>query len=390
MRRITCSGWPRRLRRGHPRRVVARGMCDRRLAGDDRAHDCLAADVATAAVPSRTPTPSSPKAFELERIDRSFPSVIALESTGAQLYWASEASIWRFSPGADDAEKVYEAPAEGAVVWDLAAVDGAYVFSERLANPAGSWRVQYVAGDAPAVELDRGIAERGAPPTLAIDERRIAWAGFDESTGTPRSFLRVVERASPAAPTTILDLDIDAGLLWYPQLDRDALWYSDHRARLRGDRGGRRVPHRDHRRRQSFGRAGPVQGLERIFEPAVSTDYVVWKAVEPELSALTWGDLHALDRRSNERLVIAEQANHPSSRVAVRRLRGDHPSAGSCSTTWRRGPWSRSLIRCTAPTGRSGLPAVSGNLLGYSVSVEGIQHGVLECPSRLTADRTAA
>lgn len=314
--------------------------------------------------------PSSPTAFAFERIDRSFPSVVALTSTGAELVWASEASVWRFSPGDDDAQKVYEGRAEGAVVWDVAAVDGAYVLSERLAKPPGSWRVAYIAGNAPAVELERGIAERGAPPTLAIDERRIAWAGFDESTGEPRSFLRVVERGGHAAPTTLLDLDIDAGLLWYPQLDRDALWYSIIEPDFKGTGAG------DEFHIATVDLANPsvepvqLLGLGRVFEPAVSTDYVVWKSVEPELSALTWGDLYALDRRSNERLVIAEQANHPSvgSRfVAFEEISHRELLLYDLAT--------RAVVAVPDPMhgakGTVGVPAVSENLLGYSTSVKG-------------------
>jgi hypothetical protein len=325
---------------------------------------------ATAAIPSSTPTPSSPRTFALERIDRSFPSVIALTSTGAQLYWASEASVWRFAPGDDAAQEVYEDPDEGAVVWDVAAVDGAYVFSERLAKPLGLWRVQYIAGNAPAVELDRGIAERGAPPTPAIDERRIAWAGFDESTGTPRSFLRTVERARRAAPTTLLDLDIDAGLLWYPQLDRDALWYSIIEPDFEGTGAGDEFHIATIDLANPSGEPDQFMHLDRVFEPAVSTDYVVWKAVDPELAALTWGDLHALDRRSNERLVIAEQANHPSvgSRfVAFEEITHSELLLYDLAT--------RALVEVPDPVpganGTVGVPAVSGNLLGYSVSVKG-------------------
>lgn len=325
---------------------------------------------ATTVIPSSRPTPSSPAAFAFERIDRSFPSVIALTSTGAQLYWASEASIWRFAPGDDDAEEIYESTGRGAVVWDVAAVDGAYVFSERLADPPGSWRVQYVAGDAPAVELDRGVAERGAPPTLAIDERRIAWAGFDESTGEPRSFLRVVERGGRAGPNTLLDLDIDAGLLWYPQLDRDALWYSIIEPDFEETGAGDEFYIASIDLANPSGESVPFQGLGRVFEPAVSSDYVVWKQVEPELSALTWGGLVALDRRSNERLVITGQANHPSigSRfVAFEEITHQELLLYDLAT--------RALVAVPDPmhgaNGTVGIPAVSGNLLGYSVSVNG-------------------
>jgi hypothetical protein len=235
---------------------------------------------ATEVLSPSTPAPSSPTEFVLEKIDRPFPAVTALTSTGDHLYWGSEATIWRFTPGDRDPQPVYENPAEGALIWDVEAVDDAFAFSELLVSPAGSWRVSYVAGDgATAVELDRGFAERGAPPTLAIDGGRIAWAGFVETSGAPRSFLRVVERASLDAPTTVLDLEIDDGLLWYPQLDRDTLWYGIIEPDFEGTGGG------DDISIATIDLANPSAGPARFdgrdndFNPAVAEDHVVWKSV---------------------------------------------------------------------------------------------------------------
>ena len=325
---------------------------------------------ATAGLPPNTPTPSSPAAFALETIDRTFPSVVSLTSTGARLQWASEASIWRFAPGDPGPERVYQSPVDEAVVWDVAAAEDAYVFSERLAEPAGSWRVAYVEGDAPPVELERGVAERGAPPTLAIDDRRIAWAGFDESSGSPRSFLRVIDRANPDVPTTLLDLDIDDGLLWYPQLDRDTLWYSIIEPDFEGAGGG------DASHIETMNMADPsaqrvrFEGGDNDFDAAVTVDYVVWKSVQPGLSALTWGSLHLLDRRSNERLVIAGQANHPTLGtrfVAFEEIAHEKVLLYDLAT--------RSIVDLPDPmgglNGTVGAPAISRNLLGYSVSVKG-------------------
>jgi hypothetical protein len=112
------------------------------------------------------------------------------------------------------------------------------------------------------------------------------------------------------------------------------------------------------------------EGLDNVFDPAVSTDHVIWKSVEPGLSALTWGELHALDRRSNERLVIAEQANHPSigSRfVAFEEISRRKLVLYDLAT--------RSLAEVPDPIrgarGTVGPASISGSLLGYSVSVKG-------------------
>ena len=328
--------------------------------------------VATSAdLPTSTPAPSSPTEFALEQLDRAFPTVTALTSTGDHLYWASGASIWRFTPGETDPRRVYENPAEGALIWDVAATDDGFAFSELLESPAGTWRVAFVdREEATPLELDRGVAEGGAPPTLAIDDRRIAWAGFDESTGAPRSFLRVVERSNPDAATTLLDLDIEDGLLWYPQLDRDALWYGIIEPDLEGTDAGDGIS------LETIDLTNPSAGPARFdgdgnaFSPAVAVDQVVWKSVEPGLAALTWGELHVLDRQSNERVPIADQANNPSigSRfVAFEEISRRKLLLYDLAT--------RTVVEIPDPmrgaNGTVGPVAISGNLLGFNVSSKG-------------------
>ena len=326
---------------------------------------------ATVGLPAPTPASSSPTDFTLREIDREFPAVTALTSTGEHLYWGSEAAVWRYTPDDPDPQRVYENPADGALMWDVAAVDDALVLSELLQSPAGTWRVAYVPDDgAAAVELDRGIAEQGAPPTLAIDGQRIAWAGFDESSGSPRSFLRVAERASPDAATTLLDLDIDDGLHWHPQLDEDTLWYGIIEPDFAGTGAGDEI--HIETIDLTHPSAGPARfdGDDNDFNPAVSEDYVVWKSVEPGFAALTWGQLRVLDRHTNERLVIADRANNPSigSRfVAFEEISHQKLLIYDLAT--------RTLVEVPDPIGGAngtvGPVAISGNLLGYGVSAKG-------------------
>ena len=295
-------------------------------------------------------------------------------STGEHLYWGSEAAVWRFTPGATDPQHVYGNPADGALIWDVAAADNAFVFSELLASPAGTWRVAYIPNDgAAAVELDRGIAERGAPPTLAIDTRRVAWAGFDETSGSPRSFLRVAERVSPDAANTLIDLDIDDGLLWHPQLDENALWYGIIEPDFAGTGAGDEI-HIETIDLSNLS-AGPARfdGHDNDFNPAVSADHVVWKSVEPGFAALTWGQLHVLDRRTNERLVIADQSNNPSlgSRfVAFEEISHQKLLIYDLAT--------RTLVEIPDPkrgnNGTVGPAAISGNLLGFTASAKGAKN----------------
>jgi hypothetical protein len=220
------------------------------------------------------------------------------------------------------------------------------------------------------VEVDRGVAERGRPPTLDLDDRRVAWAGFDESSGTPRSFLRFTDLATPGAATTVLDVDIDERLLWYPELDGDALWYST----IDPDFEGTGVGDELHIETIDLSNvsAGPARfaGAGLDFEPAVTPDFIVWKSVEPGFSALTWGTLHVLDRGSNERFVLPGQADHPS--VGARFIAFEeffHRELLLYDLA------TRSIVKIADPMrgarGTIGVPSIAGDLLAYSISVKG-------------------
>ena len=320
--------------------------------------------------PATTPLPSSPTRFDVHRVTGSFPAVTALTGTGDRLYWASEASIWRYTPGETEPDRIYQNPTRGALVWDLSARGGAIVFSERLPDPAGTWVVRYLAGDSSEPrEVDAGVAERGAPPTVDIDERRLAWAGFDEGSGSPRTFLRVAERSDVEAKRTPIEDDIDARLLWYPQLDDDTLWYStiDPDFEGTGEGDAFRIETLD----LADARAVPAIGEpSNAFEAVVTPDFVAWKSVDPGFSALTWGQIHVLDRRSDEELVIATRANHPS--------------LGSRFVTFEEFFHRQLLVYDLAtrrtieipgslPDGKGtiGVPVIADSLLGYSISVRG-------------------
>jgi hypothetical protein len=315
--------------------------------------------------------PSSPTAFDTRTVPGSFPAVTALTSTGDRMYWASEASIWRYTPGEAEATRIYENPVHGALVWDLSALGGALVFSEQLPVPAGTWLVRYVPGDgAEPVEVDAGVAERGAPPTVDLDERRFAWAGFDEGSGSPRTFLRTAERSDVEAERTPIEDDIDERLLWYPQLDRNTLWYSTIDPDFEGTGEG------DAFRIETLDLADPnaapeVTGeMSNVFEPVVTPEFLAWKSVDPGFSALTWGQIHVLDRGSGEELVIASRANHPS--------------LGSRFVTFEEF-FHRQLLVYDLATRRTieipgalqggkgtiGVPAIAGRLLAFSTSIRG-------------------
>ena len=322
------------------------------------------------APPSTDPPPWSPTEFATELIEPDFPTVTALTSTGERLYWASGSSIWGYVPGELRAERLYASGTRGAVVWDIAAVDDTILFAERLPEPAGRWRVAVIGrtGAVP-VDVDSGLAKGGAPPTVAIDGRRLAWVGFDETSGEPRAFLRVADRSDPTI-TTLFESDIDDALLWYPQLDENTLWYAKIDPDFEGTGAG------DAFHIESLDLETPSSapvtfaGLELAFEPSVTPAYIAWKSVDRGFSALTWGEIGVLDRRSGQRFVIAAQTNHPS--------------VGSSFVTFEEFFHERLVVYDLAThrsieipdplhgaKGTIGVPVVAGDLLGYTASVGG-------------------
>lgn len=372
---MSHAGWPRRGHAALPAALVLAWSvvgCITDAPATDRPAPETQPSPGTAAPPTRTPSPSSPTAFDVQRVEGTFPDLIALTSTGEELYWASGAAVWRFAPGDAVATKLYENQAGGALAWDVAASGGAAIISEGLPNPAGAWRLLYLAdGDAP-LELDAGIAEHGRPPTVAIDGEHIAWAGFDEASGSPRSFLRFASADDPTSATTVIDETIDDRLLWYPELDGDTLWYSS----IDPDFEGTGVGDETHIETidLAVAAAAPVRfhGAGLDFDVAVSPDHIVWKSVEPGFSALTWGELHLLDRRSGEQLEIATQADRPSVGarfVAFEELFHRRLLLYDLAT--------RSVLEVPdarlGGRGTIGIPAVAGNLLAYSVAARGQQ-----------------
>jgi len=220
------------------------------------------------------------------------------------------------------------------------------------------------------VDVDAGVAERGAPPTVDLDEHRIAWAGFDEASGAPRTFLRVADRSDVTAQRTVLDAAVDDRLLWHPQLDGDTLWYGtidpDFEATGEGDEihvetVDLAAPSPEPRRVEMPGSA---------FEAAVTDGHVAWKSIEPGFSALTWGDISVEDRGSGDRFVVATRANHAS--VGARFVTFEeffHRKMLVYDLATRRTIEIPDAL--PAAKGTIGVPEIAGDLLAFSISVRG-------------------
>lgn len=229
--------------------------------------------------------------------------------------WPSE--LWRYIPGSPAPERLFASPREDSSISAVAAASSGYAFVE-LSKPAfgkGGWRIWFLSGPGEEpVELDRGRARgAGFAPTIAMDDERIVWAGFDEPSSGAVSRLSMVSIGDLAAVTELRTLPIRDGLLWYPTLNGDELWYGIIRADFELTGVG------DEFHLETLDLANPAslparfRGTGNDFNPAVNDAYVAWKTTEPGDAALSWGTIFVMDRRSEAVATIpVANADRPS------------------------------------------------------------------------------
>ncbi len=229
--------------------------------------------------------------------------------------WPSE--MWRYVPGAAKPEILFASPRRDANITGVVAAGPGWAFVElsETAFGKGGWRIWFLAGPGEEpIELDRGRAPgAGSAPTIAMDDEHIAWAAFDEPADGPWSVLRVAKIAQLGRTTTLVKLRIRDGLLWYPALHGEELWYGV----IKGDFELTGVGDEFHVETIDLANpdATPVRfaGRGDDFHPAVNDDFVVWKTNVRGDSALNWGTLHVVDRRTGaEATIPVAHANRPS------------------------------------------------------------------------------
>jgi hypothetical protein len=257
----------------------------------------------------------------LHELDSRYVPGAALRSADGQLVWSAgdptSSQIWRYRPGSPEPERVFTSPRDDGTITAIEAAASGYAFVEvsPKAFGDGGWRVWFLTGPGEEpVELGRGQAKgAGYAPTIAMDERRVVWAGFDEPASGAVSRLSMASTVPPAAAETLVELPVRDGLLWFPALNGDELWYGV----IKGDFDATGVG--DELHLETLDLADPdspaveFSGVGNDFNPAVSPDFVAWKSTAPGDSALTWGTLHVLDRRTQlQATVPVPMANGPS------------------------------------------------------------------------------
>lgn len=272
--------------------------------------------------PSATEAALRPTEVEIQLLPDAFTSNTPL-SLGTELVWSmgggnASPDLWRFVPErGGDPELVFESPLRDSVVGNVARSGAGYAFAERndRAYGDGGWRVWFLpTGSATPVEIDRGnaVGARGIP-TLDLDDRRLAWAGFDEPESGPRSFLRVVELAAPTLATALIDAPIEEALIWHPILEGDTLWYATILADFDYSGEGDEF----HIETRDLGRptepSTRFEGTANDFNLALSDAFIAWKTAAPGFAALNWGDIWVQPRDGGEAVRMdVQSANEPS------------------------------------------------------------------------------
>lgn len=230
-----------------------------------------------------------------------------LRSLGDSFIWTmgpeSTADIWRATPG-EGPVRVFENPLRDSLVANLVVGPAGVAFTEMndRAYGEGDWRVWFLpTGAAVPIEVDRGNAFRaGSPPALAMDDRRLVWAGIlDVAEEDITTFMRVAPLADLTAVETVMRLPAEDALLHGPVLEGDVVWYAivDPDIELTGVGDEFHIEFIDlasaDRARHRFPGSGGND-----FAPVVTPSVIAWKTVEPGYSALSWGELRLLDRES--------------------------------------------------------------------------------------------
>lgn len=261
--------------------------------------------------------------------------VSAFVSLGDQLVWSGgrgsdDSNLYRYFPGANDPELLYLNTARDSSLASVVGSAAGYAFTdERWINgePRG-WRLWLLsAPGAQPILIDQSTDDRLIAPTIAMNDRWLAWEVVHGTLENPVNELRVVSVADPLEPTTLLAYPGRDVYMQFPSLWEDELWYGIADNDWDALTEKPRVEMID----LSNLAAGPQMfGAERrAFMPAPGRDVVAWKSGgSDELAALNSGVLTLHWRATGQ----AEELPVPGRVSAAERM--SYPSVGNRFVAW--------------------------------------------------------
>jgi hypothetical protein len=146
-----------------------------------------------------------------------------------------------------------------------------------------------------------------------MDDRRLAWAAFDEPPSGDISVLRVAPTDDLDAVETLLELPVRRGLLWLPALNGDELWYAILHPDWDGTGGGDEFHVEMVDLASAAASPVPFEGTANDFSPAVSDSHIAWKTAVGDGAALNWGTVTVEERATSTRWSVPlDDLNDPS------------------------------------------------------------------------------
>jgi len=303
------------------------------------------ATVPPTASPTSSPTarPTQPASGDvtdltvaLDRVPAEFTGhVSAFVSLGDQIVWSGgpgrdDNNLYRYAPGADEPELLYFNTARDSSLTSVVGSAAGYAFTDErwVAGEPRGWRLWLLtAPGADPLLLDQSTDDRLIAPTIAMNERWIAWEVVHGTYENPVNELRVVSTADPIAPTTLLAYPGRAVYMQFPNVWADELWYGIADNDWEALTEKPRVEMID----LSHQAAAPaVFGVDgRAFMPAPGRDVVAWKSGgTDELAALNSGVLTLFWRATGE----VDELPVPGRETAAARI--SYPSVGNRFVAW--------------------------------------------------------
>jgi hypothetical protein len=261
--------------------------------------------------------------------------VSAFVSLGDQVVWSGGQgrggnNLYRYVPGAAEAELLYLNTERDSSITSVVGSDAGYAFTDERwegGEPRG-WRLWLLtAPGAELVLIDQSTDDRLIAPTIAMNDRWLAWEVVHGTFEEPVNELRYVNVATPLAPTTLLSYPGRNVFIQFPSLWENELWYgiadNDWEALTEKPRVEMSELPNPQAAPATFG------AERRAFMPAPGRDVVAWKSGgSDELAALNSGVLTLYWRATGQ----LDELPVPGRETAAERI--SYPSVGNRFVAW--------------------------------------------------------
>jgi hypothetical protein len=268
---------------------------------------------------SPSPSIASEPVLEWHSIDASKTTpLLATAATDTEILWSAgpdapgnfAPDLYRYSTSSGRTERIVRSNNRRSNLLPVVGSTRGYAYVEGAEDAAGliHWTLWYLssADSARPVAIDKMGTRVSPAPTIAIDDKWLAWGSVHDRNGHATSQLNVLDldsmkvRAIAAAPAT------NAGY-WFPSLDGDRLVYSEI---VTNPAPSSQVFLVD---LSSDGKAQRLDTNGDAAMASISGEHIVWKRNAD--NALDWGSLISYSPSSGESVIQLgdePQVNYPS------------------------------------------------------------------------------